>query len=68
MKVKPPPKRGKGERPPKSAPAENYVIVHFSDAQFAEFLNMYEQSGVRSKARFYPCPHFWRSVVRDKNR
>ena len=49
---KAPSKRGKGGRSPKSDPAENYVMVHFSDAQFAEFLTMYEQSGVRSKARF----------------
>lgn len=46
------PKRGKGGRPPKSDPAGNCVMVRFSDAQFAEFLTMYEQSGIRSKARF----------------
>ncbi len=45
-------KRGKGGRPPKNDPAGNCVMVRFSDAQYAEFLTMYEQSGVRSKACF----------------
>lgn len=45
-------KRGKGGRPPKSNPAQNCVMVRFSDKQYAEFLSMYEQSGIRSKARF----------------
>jgi len=45
-------KRGKGGRPPKSDPAQNCVMVRFSDKQYAEFLSMYEQSGIRSKARF----------------
>ena len=45
-------KRGKGGRPPKSDPAQNCVMVRFSDKQYAEFLSMYEQSGIRTKARF----------------
>lgn len=45
-------KRGKGGRPPKSDPADNCVMVRFSGKQYAEFLTMYEQSGIRSKARF----------------
>ena len=45
-------KRAKGGRPPKSDPAQNCVMVRFSDKQYAEFLSMYEQSGIRSKARF----------------
>lgn len=45
-------KRGKGGRPPKSDPAQNCVMVRFSDKQYAEFLSMYEQSGIHSKARF----------------
>ena len=49
---KEPLKRAKGGRPPKSDPAQNCVMVRFSDKQYAEFLSMYEQSGIRSKARF----------------
>ena len=49
---KEPRKRGKGGRPLKSDPADNCVMVRFSDVQYAEFLSMYEQSGIRSKARF----------------
>jgi hypothetical protein len=46
------PKRGKGGRPPKNDPAENCLMVRFSDAQYAEFLTRYEQSGIHSKVRF----------------
>ncbi|GHV18071.1 hypothetical protein FACS1894169_14220 [Bacteroidia bacterium] len=49
---KEPRKRGKGGRPPKNDPAGNCVMVRFSNEQYAEFLSMYEQSGIRSKARF----------------
>ena len=49
---KEPLKRAKGGRPPKSDPAQNCVMVRFSDKQYAEFLSMYEQSGIHSKARF----------------
>ncbi|WP_418895127.1 conjugal transfer protein MobA [Limibacterium fermenti] len=45
-------KRGKGGRPPKNDPAENCLMVRFTDAEYAKFLTMYEQSGIRSKARF----------------
>lgn len=45
-------KRGKGGRPPKNDPAEHCLMVRFTDAEYAEFLSMYEQSGIRSKARF----------------
>jgi hypothetical protein len=38
------PKRGKGGRPPRSDPAGNCAMVRFSDAQFAGFLTMCEQS------------------------
>ena len=47
-----PRKRGKGGRPPKTDPAGNCLMVRFSDVQYAEFLSMFEQSGLRSKARF----------------
>jgi hypothetical protein len=49
---KEPRKRGKGGRPPKNDPAENCLMVRFTDVQYAEFLTMYERSGIRSKARF----------------
>lgn len=49
---KEPRKRGKGGRPPKSDPAENCLMVRLTDVQYAEFLSMYEQSGIPSKARF----------------
>jgi len=41
-----------GGRPPKSDPAANALMVRFTDAEYARFLSMYEQAGVRSKARF----------------
>jgi hypothetical protein len=50
--VKEPPERGVGGRPRKIDPAANRVMVRFTDVQYADFLTMYELSGVRSKARF----------------
>lgn len=47
-----PRKRGNGGRPPKIDPAANRVTVRFTDIQYAAFLSMFDQSGVRSKARF----------------
>jgi len=44
--------RGKGGRPPKNDPAGNCLMVRFTDAEYARFLSMFEQSGIRSKARF----------------
>ena len=49
---KEPRKRGKGGRPPKNDPAANCLMVRFTDTGYARFLSMFEQSGVRSKARF----------------
>jgi len=46
------PIRGRGGRPPKSDRAANCVMVRFTDRQYAEFLSMFERSGVPSKARF----------------
>ena len=46
------PKRGKGGRPPKLDPAANRITVRFTDRQYADFLTMFEQSGVRTMARF----------------
>jgi hypothetical protein len=51
-KVKEPHERGAGGRPRKIDPAANRVMVRFTDVQYADFLTMYELSGVRSKARF----------------
>ncbi len=45
------PKRGKGGRPPKTDTATNCVMVRFTDREYADFLSMYEQSGVPSRAR-----------------
>ena len=39
-------------RPLKTDPAANCLMVRFSDVQYAEFLSMFEQSGIQSKARF----------------
>jgi hypothetical protein len=50
--MKEPPERGAGGRPRKIDPAANRVMVRFTDVQYADFLTMYELSGVRSKARF----------------
>lgn len=49
---KEPRRRGKGGRPPKIDPAASRVTVRFTDVEYARFLSMYEQSGIRSKARF----------------
>ncbi len=46
------PKRGRGGRPPKLDPVANRITVRFTDRQYADFLSMYEQSGVRTMARF----------------
>ncbi len=43
---------GTGGRPRKIDPAANRVTVRFTDVQYADFLTMFELSGVRSKARF----------------
>jgi hypothetical protein len=45
------------------ATGANCVMVRFSDKQYAEFLSMYEQSGIRSKARFILARIFWRCCV-----
>lgn len=46
------PHRGKGGRPPKNDPAAHRLTVNLTDAQHAEFLTMYEQSGVASLSGF----------------
>jgi len=47
-----PRKRGQGGRPPKINPVANRITVRFTDVQYADFLTMFELSGVRSMARF----------------
>lgn len=44
--------RGKGGRPPKDNPATHRLTVNLTDTQRAEFLTMYEQSGVASLSGF----------------
>jgi hypothetical protein len=39
-------------RPPKIDPATNKITVRFTDVQYADFLAMFDQSGVHSQARF----------------
>jgi hypothetical protein len=39
-------------RPRKIDPAANRITVRFTDMQYADFLTMFERSGIRSKARF----------------
>ena len=42
----------KGGRPAKIDPAKNCLMVRFTNAEYARFLSMFEQSGLHSKARF----------------
>lgn len=44
--------RGKGGRPPKENPAYRRLTVNLTDTQYADFLTMYEQSGVASLSGF----------------
>ena len=46
------PKRRKGGRTPKSAPAFHRETVNLDAAQHARFLTLYEQSGLSSKSKF----------------
>lgn len=46
------PKRGKGGRFPKNDPANYRYSVNFTAVEHAQFLTMFEQSGVQSMARF----------------
>jgi hypothetical protein len=39
-------------RPLKTDPAANRITVRFTDVQYADFLTMFELSGIRSRARF----------------
>ena len=41
-----------GGRPPKIDPAQNRVSVNLSDVEYANFLTLYEKSGVHSMASF----------------
>jgi len=47
-----PRRRGKGGRPPKENPAFRRLTVNLTDTQYADFLTMYEQSGVASLSGF----------------
>ncbi|MCC8034621.1 MAG: MobA protein [Rikenellaceae bacterium] len=47
-----PRQRGKGGRPPKDDPAARRLTVNLTDAQHAEFLAMFEQSGLASLSGF----------------
>ena len=46
------PKRGKGGRNPKNNPANYRYSVNFTAVEHAQFLTLFEQSGLQSKARF----------------
>lgn len=48
----PPRKRGKGGRLPKNDPAAHRLTVNLTDVQHAEFLAMFEQSGLASLSGF----------------
>lgn len=59
----------KGGRPPKSDPAKNCVMVRFTDQEYAQFLSMFEESGVYAKAVFIKSRVFnqsFRVVKTDK--
>ena len=47
-----PRKRGKGGRPPKNDPAKRRLTVNLTDTLYAEFLSLFEQSGVQSLSGF----------------
>lgn len=47
-----PRKRGKGGRPPKNDPAKHRLTVNLTDGQHADFLVLYEQSGIQSLSAF----------------
>ena len=62
-------KWNKGGRPPKNDPAKNCVMVRFSDQEYAQFLSMFEESGVYAKAIFIKARVFkqpFRVVKTDK--
>lgn len=62
-------KWNKGGRPPKNDPAKNCVMVRFSDQEYAQFLSMFEESGVYAKATFIKARVFkqpFRVVKTDK--
>ncbi|WP_291104639.1 MULTISPECIES: conjugal transfer protein MobA [unclassified Dysgonomonas] len=54
-------KYNKGGRPSKSDPAKNCVMVRFSDQEYAQFLSMFEESGVYAKATFIKARVFKQS-------
>lgn len=47
-----PRKRGKGGRPPKNDPAKRRLTVNLTEQQHADFLALFEQSGVQSLSQF----------------
>ena len=47
-----PPKRGKGGRPPKNDPAKRRLTVNLTEQEYADFLALFEQSGVQSLSGF----------------
>lgn len=60
---------GKGGRPPKNDPANYRYSVNFSAVEHARFLDLFEQSGVLSKAAFIKARVFndsFRVVKTDK--
>lgn len=62
-------KRNKGGRPPKNDPANNCVMVRFSEQEYARFLTMFEKSGVYAKSIFIKARVFnenFRVVKTDK--
>jgi len=44
--------RGKGGRPQEDDPATNCVMVRFTNVENAQFLTLFEQSGMHAKALF----------------
>lgn len=59
----------KGGRSPKNDPAKNCVMVRFTDQEYAQFLSMFEESGVYAKAVFIKARVFnqsFRVVKTDK--
>lgn len=44
--------RGKGGRPPKNDPAKRRLTVNLTDREYADFLALFEQSGIHSLSGF----------------
>ncbi|WP_141417756.1 plasmid mobilization protein [Alistipes onderdonkii] len=66
-----PHRRGRGGRPPKSDPAVRRCSVNFTEEEYIRLLEMFERSGVLSKAAFIKARIFgdeFRVIRSDRSR